>query len=87
MSKLTFATMSARYLIGCLLLAISVIARADPPKTREEVVEIFRRCETDSHALLELKGAPLDLIIPYSKRVVVSRSRSDRKIGGIPAGR
>ena len=67
--KSTLATMAGRYWIGCILLAIAVMARADPPTTQEAVSAIITRSRTDPNALLELKDAPLDLIMPSLKRV------------------
>ena len=70
-SKLMLVAMARQYVLGCLLLAIAVIARAEPPATREEVDAIVRRSETDPNALLELKNARLDLTLPTLRRLLI----------------
>ena len=66
--------------IGCLLLAISVFAQAEPPKTREEVNAITRRNLVDPTAFLELKGASLDLIMPYLTDLWFASARAARQL-------
>ena len=79
-SKSMFAAMSERYWIGCLLLAMAIMARADPPTTREAVEAVIRRSATDSSALLELKDAPLDLIMPYLRSLLFESADAARRL-------
>ena len=61
--KLKSATLSPRYLVVGIWLAIFAFVQADLPKTQEEVNAIATRGRTDPNALWELKGASLDLIM------------------------
>ena len=64
-----FAATSKHTFVSSLLLAISVFARAEPPKTPEEANEIVIRGKADPEVLWELKGASLDIIMPFVKNL------------------
>ena len=78
--KMRRATRPTRYLIGSLSLAIGVMARADTPTTREAVDAIVLRGKGDPNALLELKGASLDLIMPYLTDLWFASARAERQL-------